>query len=242
MSATANVLIYGSCVSRDLFESMHPRRAPLAYVARQSLISATTPPVVIDAPIELASAFQRRMVESDFGSLLIPTMAEHAEATDLFLVDILDERLGVFHLPGGSYITSSSEVHASGVLNHLDGLSDRLWLGTDEHFDLWSRAAGAFVDEVDRLGLRDKTVVIETRFADHAEDGQALPAHLGKRADEWNSLYGRYFEHLSALGLPAAAIPQEFVVGSTTHKWGLAPYHYVDGAYHALADQIRRMR
>jgi hypothetical protein len=242
MRKNAKVLIYGSCVARDLFEIVRPGEAPLAYVARQSLISATSHaiPTTATPSIDLPSAFQRRMVENDFRSSLFATMTEHGENSDLFLVDLVDERLGVYSVPGGSYVTGSNEVHRSGALNRLPGLSNRIAFGTDEHFALWSRAVDAFAVEVDRLGMLKKTVLIRATFATRSDDGRDLGTHIGNTSEEWNHLYKRYYERAGILGLSAVAIPGDCAVGSTTHRWGLAPYHYVETAYLSLAEQIER--
>src|SRR5690606_3435896 len=101
-------------VSRDTFELLDTSRySLLAYVARQSLISALGPATPLAVPLAELSPFQRRMVEGDIGSDLRSRLAAAARNTDLLLWDLTDERLGIYRMPDGGFVTRTPDVIGS---------------------------------------------------------------------------------------------------------------------------------
>lgn len=81
------------------------------------------------------------MLAGDLASNLLPTIRRYASETDLLLIDLTDERLGVHRLPDGSFVTRSSELVQSNRLAQLDRVPSLIRLGTERHTHLWGRAA-----------------------------------------------------------------------------------------------------
>src|SRR6266581_2802406 len=85
------VAIFGSCVTRDLFEPAIRDVELVLYGSRSSLISACAPPVQIDEDdVRLDSRFQRRCVVEDFRKTFLTRFEE--AAPDRLVIDLIDER------------------------------------------------------------------------------------------------------------------------------------------------------
>lgn len=234
---STEILVYGGCVSRDLFEVLWPTEKPKNYMARQSLISAATIPV--DVPeIKLSSSFQKRMVVSDFRSSLFSMLFDSPYCTDLLLMDLLGERLGVLELAGGRFLTNSNELVRSGA-KELMGEHRLIKFGTEEHFSIWKIAATQFYKVLLQNGLAEKTLILETPFADFDDDHNPIKKHMGKDGKQWEESYAPYYDFFRTLGISVISMKNELIIGSINHKWGPAPYHYIDEAYSYWADVVR---
>lgn len=232
------VLIYGGCVTRDAFEHLDDSFKLVGYLARQSLISAASPGTGLLAEASLQSSFQNRSLNGDIASTLFGSIRVAAPKIDLFAIDILSERLGVFKLADGSYITHSGELGRSGLLNSLDVKPSLLRFGTDKHFATWKSAANKFVDVLKNSKVLEKTVLIETPWASKTDTGEDVEPFRGISSEQANEMYQRYFKYLRDLGVKSCKLPHELAVSSNQHKWGRNPYHYAEPAYLWIRDAI----
>ncbi|WP_353951825.1 DUF6270 domain-containing protein [Knoellia sp. S7-12] len=230
--------IYGSCVSRDTFEFLPEGYRLLTYVARQSAISANAPATgVLGRMKELPSAFQNRMVSGDVRGDLPTVLERHVADIDVLLIDLIDERGGVIPL-GGGYVTKLSEMWGAGGREISAGVP-LLAFGSDEHFRAWSGAFEIRVEQLERLGLKGKTVVLRTPWAKLAPDGTPIPIpEWMTDPDTANALYVRYFQRVEALGLAVIDLPDELARSPLDHRWGPSPFHYTEHAYQYLASRI----
>ncbi|GGG64061.1 hypothetical protein GCM10011374_29510 [Kocuria dechangensis] len=233
--------IYGSCVSRDTFEFLGPGFELSTYVARQSLISATTPAIELPGELELTSNFQRRAVSDDFASRAVVRLRGKIKETDLLLLDLVDERLGVLSWPGSRWVTRSSELKHSGVLGSLSHRPVHVAFGTSRHLQLWSVALQRFTHRLRHAGLLDRVVVVRAPWADVTVQGDALPSFAGHTIAEVNAMFERYYALLENLGYRSIELPSELAVSDREHRWTAAPYHYQKPAYEYLAQEIRRV-
>lgn len=231
-------LIYGSCVSRDTFEFLPDSYKLLTYVARQSAISVGAPADGVASRLkDLPSAFQNRMVSGDVRGDMLAVVERHAADIDVLLIDLIDERGGVLPL-GGGFVTKLSELWSAGGREIAAGVR-LLAFGSDDHFAAWRRAFDHIVDELDRLGLRRRTLVLKTPWAALAPDGSDIPIpDWMTPPDTANHLYERYFRHVADLGLAVVELPDDLARSPLDHRWGPSPFHYTEQAYRFLADQI----
>lgn len=236
------VLIYGGCVTRDAFEHLDDSFKLVGYLARQSLISAASPATGLLTEASLQSSFQNRSLNGDIGSSLFGSVRSAAPKVDLFVIDILSERLGVFKLADGSYITHSGELGRSGLLNSLEIKPSLLRFGTDRHFATWKSASTKFVGVLKNSKILEKTIHIETPWASKTDTGDDVEPFRGLPAEQANEMYERYFEHLRNLGVRSCRLPLELAVSSNRHKWGPNPYHYAEPAYLWMRDVIHENR
>ncbi len=233
-----NVFLYGSCVSRDTAEFRGSSWERAGYVARQSLISAMNSGMVMPRGTGLSSKFQNAMVDGDFSSSLPTLLRSVDKPLDRLVIDLVDERLGVYPYPENKYLTFSNELHQSGLMNQMKGRKAFLSFGSDQHFELWTEALDKFTELLRVLSLVDKTRVVKAPFVDFTNEGSGVPQTRNLSAGAWNDLYARYYELLQAKGFRIVEIPRESLVSTDSHKWGSAQYHYVDSAYEALASRI----
>jgi len=234
------VFIYGSCVSRDMFEYLDPDQFELVqYVARQSALSAYTRPVTLVEPPAADSTFQQRMLAGDFASSLQTLIPQAATTTDLVLVDLTDERLGAYVLPDGSVVTRSLELIQSGAENALPVGSQHLAFGTDKHFQYWSQGIAA-VGELIRYHMpRAAVILLDIPWAEKSESGERTPDSFGTAPAEANAAL-RVYTKVAADSLNAQTITIEHsdVTSNPHHRWGEAPFHYSDRVYQLVADRL----
>lgn len=223
------VFIYGSCVSRDAEPWFKDYGFELAgYSARQSLISAFRKADISEYELSgISSSFQRRMTRGDIQGNL--RFAIRKAEPDVILWDLCDERLGVRKASTGGMITQSRDHVAEGVHPGPFGRLHRF--GENQHFNLWERGLQEFQASLDRLGLKDRLYLNATPWAIQDEFGDD---HNGQAAiaEAFNRNSERYLDLAWRKGVNVVAVPQMDAISRTHgHKWGPAPYHYVDGTY-----------
>lgn len=231
--------IYGSCVSRDTFEFLDDFSLT-AYVARQSFISAGNSVRGVKEKLKpISSPFQKRMVEGDLAGSLPRDLQVRAAASDIVLIDIIDERGGVVEFDEGAYATRLAEFWSAGGREASAGHL-HLELGSDEHFEKWKLSARKVVCELLSAGLLHRTAVLKTPWAELTDEEKKfeIPAWMTPPAVA-NAAYARYYDFLEALGLHIIELPPELVRTSEGHRWGMSPFHYTAAAYEHLASRIR---
>ncbi|SMY13229.1 DUF6270 domain-containing protein [Brevibacterium jeotgali] len=169
--------IWGSCVSRDTLEFM-PDVEVGAYVARQSAIVSLSPAIDLPVPIDsLESEFQRRMLTGDTVSNAKERVGQ--PGSSVVLVDLVDERRGVWQFRDNTFLTNSVEAYRTGVDEWADGLGARLIpFGTDEHFDLWKRGFASVAEHITSSGV--PIVLLNVAWAEVFE-GQMPPRRIMSR-------------------------------------------------------------
>lgn len=233
--AKLEVSVYGSCVSRDVVRVAESSLELKSYYARSSWISATTPPVALpNEPSKLSSAFQQRMLEYDYQSRALNGAAASTE--DLVLMDLVDERLGVYPVKPFGYVTWLNELNHSGWLPHTphEGLID---FGSDKHFSLFKDAVPLVVEK-----LHDKnSVLLKFKFAGDSIEGLEVPETRGKSGSWWDEQYERYYDAAEDAGMTLLEVPAQYCVTTKDHRWGIAQYHYVDDFYFWVAEKLRAL-
>jgi hypothetical protein len=227
MSAESNELhIFGSCVSRDAVEFAHGARVG-KYSARQSVVSAASErpsQETLDAfqLKEGTNPFLRRSVEADFCKTSLRELAAQDPAA-VVVLDLIEERvpLGVTHC--GALVTYSQA--ASGFSNARTLIQRLIPAYSDEHRELFAKAIPVFAE---RIGPRP--VIIH----------RALYAAGNWNFERANRVLGEFYD-LIATHLKSATVIEvdpQHRVSSASHKWGFAPYHYVDAYYRSFVEQF----
>lgn len=199
-----------------------------AYVARSSFISAATSPIESAEP-KLPSAWQRRMVLDDVSSRSFQRLIDAEAHSELLLIDLVDERLGVLEVGDNQYVTNSAEFKASGIAERLPSRR-QINFGSEEHFALWLVGALSLAEQLTERNAINKALLIETWFAESDAKGVPIPPFWGISATTWNQNYQRYFAAMRELGFATYRLP-ETVRSDPNHRWGPAHYHYEESVY-----------
>lgn len=235
-----NVFIYGSCVSRDAFETLKTRHSLIDYVARQSLISSFTDPVEASIKLSLESPFQRRMVAGDLQSNLTQRIALHKDDIDLLMIDLTDERLGVDRLTSRIFATHSVELVASQWTKKLKTPPKLVPIGSTEHWRLWKEAARGFVSFLNEVGVLKRTVVYYTPWASTSLEGASVPMFRNVKPEIMSRSLMQCAAFIEGLGVEVIQLPDRLTITTANHKWGIAPYHYIDEAYSWIGEDVER--
>lgn len=244
MSTT--VAVFGSCVSRDLFEDRRLRPLLGHYGARSSVISAVAAPVPI-APerIAISSEWQRRQVLADFGKTFFSSL--EYRRPDWLVIDLIDERFDVLCTTGGSFVTRSSAFQAAGLDDADDlGLQPVRRMSPDGR-TLFAHAAPAFAQRVLELIPRERIVLHRalwcTRFArdgavhDFSEERRQLSELQNAMLTDG---YDVLEEAFGGVGATIHVDPRRHLADAH-HRWELEPYHYAS-AYNAYAaEELRQL-
>lgn len=227
------VLIFGSCVSRDIFNIKDLKsHSVIDYFARSSFSSALKPTIVTDNySINLDSAFQRRIVHSDLTKKFPLTL--ESLPYDQLLIDLIDERFDLFAFHTGGVCTLSNELIAGGFECRAD-LGRVVKSGSDEFFKLWEEGWCKFVEILSRTGKLDSLRVNRVFWAEKNENGGDFsPSYSQRGISEANKFLERLYERI-ALDIDFSqfiCFDNNLLVGSIHHKWGLSPFHYIDDYY-----------
>ena len=229
------MFIYGSCLTRDTKNFFPDTWKASTYIARQSLISAASGQVEVTGESKLKSAFQNRMIEFDLQGSAFREIDESLEAHDLFLIDLVDERRGVFEISPDKYVTRSYEMINSGLIKQQTIKPRWIDFGTEEHFNLWCAAFDAMLDIV--KSKRVPMMAVTPPWSATNNRGEKLTYKQGPvRAA--NVAYERYNSYVREKGIATASIGAEQAVAAANHQWGPATFHYIDDVYKKLSEQI----
>lgn len=241
MTNSPRIYVYGSCVARDTVAALPAGTYTLAgYTARHSVLSeGSDASKKLPASLGLNSAFQERMVRDDWAGTPLEQLFARANAVDLLLWDLTDERHGVHWFMSGEIITRSIDlIHSQPALEALEPHT-HVPFGSDTHFDGWREKIDTFVGRLRDTGLLEHTRLLRINWAETTPDGQPTPASMGLSAPEANRLYTRYYEHLAATGVCTITVPADITYADPSHRWGLAPFHYTHEVYRYVIDQLR---
>ncbi|GII97626.1 hypothetical protein Slu03_00040 [Sediminihabitans luteus] len=232
------VFVYGSCVSRDVVEHLGPRYTVAGYVARQSLVSATSPAWTLDVRLpRFDSGFQQRMLDGDARSDLFDRI-DAARRVDLVLWDLTDERLGHWCGPGGTHLTRSVELLGTTAPARLTAAAPLREFGGDHHLAEWLRALPRFVAALRDRGLLDRVQPILVPWATTNTAGAPTRASFGTTAAAFNRAAAPY-EAAVRRFLPRSPLTVAAPRADPAHRWDEAPFHYTPAVYAHLAAQVR---
>lgn len=230
--------IYGGCVSRDTYELIKAQNSLTHYVARQSLISAASKPERRINLKDLSENFNSRMIKGDIQSSLFNKIKQYNDSIDVFLFDILSERLGVFRISGGTYITNSTELANSNILSKNEFSKTLIRFGSDRHFSIWKESAEQLRDLLEAHGILRKSYLIRANWTDLTIQGTPVPKFRGIESEKANEMYGRYYDLLGKLGFQTIEPEPKIAQSDEDHKWGPSQYHYQREFYNKVIEEL----
>ena len=238
----ANVLIVGSCVSRDPFGHRVSHGGDFAiidYYARTSFASLACAPVMSGFDLSAnASPFQRKMIEHDFAKDIFQAL--ETMDYDIILLDFIDDRFNLLVLPDGSGMTDSNEFRAA-KLNLSEYKPRTVKAFTEEYSALWGHGWACFLDRMKALGRSDRILINKVFWSTRDDQGQPLPnpVYIANANHYLTDVYDRIASDLSAVQFVSYG-GLDFVA-STSHKWGISPFHYIKIIEDTCLREVKRM-
>lgn len=238
-----NLTIYGSCVSRDIFNLEDSRSFKLTdYFARSSMASLSSASYENeDALNRIPSAFRRRMVACDFSKQIL-TQPEVFQNADIILIDLIDERFDLVALPSGQIITNSSELAESGLLTDSSVNGFKLIKpGSPERRERWIQGMHKFLAVLEQQEKLDCLIVNKVYWASRFENASdtTFPVSLAaieKANQELDWMYNELEKKLSKHQF--LHFPAHLLTSDEHHRWGASPFHYCEQYYKEALAQL----
>lgn len=232
------VSIFGSCVTRDIFEFDHRKMFCVGeYIARQSIISSESVPVEFDKKdIQLDSCFQARQLESDLNKNALARL-RNSDAKYL-IIDLVEERFKIGKI-GNSYITISNELCRSNILkNRKMKIYEKKKRGKKVYFKYIDMQV--YIDKFLKCILEkyseNQIVIHEVYLSDYFMDKTGIKRKFSDNYVTYNHKINeilRYMYMCVKRKLPYAkliSISSKYVADEK-NKWGLAPMHFQEKYY-----------
>lgn len=239
MRECIRILIYGSCVSRDIFNNGDAASFKIVdYIARSSFASAFDAKQLEDKYSSgLASPFQARLVKSDWDKSFSRNISELD--FDILLVDFIDERFNLFAFDDGGICTVSSELTNSGFKKDCER-GREIKSGSDEFFQAWESGWSKFVSKLKARDLLSMVRINRVYWAKNKSDGSSFSASLEESLiDAANMFLDRIYTRVEK-DIPSdqfLCYPNDLIVGALDHRWGVSPFHYV-GEFYEYAQML----
>jgi hypothetical protein len=192
-------------------------------------VSAPTP--IAPGAVPLESAFQRRVVEEDHRKTAARTLPDLDHP---LVIDLIDERSPLAHT-GSGVVTASSYFKRTPLARRkgVKRVPEDRDLAEDGPFAVACRRFASLLPQ-------QPVVVHRAYWAARDVHGRPLPeAERGGAVNRW--LDRAYGVLESALGDRALTVEPDpaFRIAEPSHRWGLAPFHYVVDYYDDLSRQVR---
>ena len=229
------VSIFGSCVSRDSLDFTPDLFEINCYFARSSFASLSSKPYQgsMDFLDLMESDFQKKMVKHDLAKdvFLENTFSD----SDVILIDLIDERFDLIQFACGSNCTLSLE------LSHvIKSINDYKVFRSNSlnYLGLFEKGFKKFIKSIEVPLSRIR--IIETYWAEADDKNERIDTKLSKK----NNLKLFLLYSIVKKYLPDTSfikVPSQYLITSNTHKWGAAPFHYIDEFYYYILDEIKKV-
>lgn len=233
------LFIFGSCVSRDALEYQEGEIALVKYVARTSLATQISAPVVFPEILDrLPSRFQREMMSIDMHKTLFALL--RSMDFDTFLMDFIDERfsIGIFN---GARLNLTREF--------LDANNGELQFPewnrfSEEKFFAWRRGFDELMALLCSKECVPKILINKVYFASRSgmtvSSAAPCQSFMSSEIIRNNAYLERMYEYVERnySNVLFLKYSEQYFTASLNHKWGLAPFHYTDEIYREMLSQL----
>jgi hypothetical protein len=231
------ILIFGSCVSRDVLSMTDNSATLVNYYARSTYASAFLSPKIKDnISNNNESIFQGRMVKYDFEKTFREKLITYN--FDILLLDFIDERLKILEPNPGEYITLSNELIRCNF--DFDGI--KVIEGfTEEHFLLWQKGWEKFINLAANADSIHKIRIPEVYWNMTTIQGKASSDDFSvDEIDSRNAFLEKKYNYCRKFleSKNFLRIDKKGLRGDENHPWGRSPFHYSLQYYVDIANQL----
>ncbi|MBW9209491.1 hypothetical protein KV100_07470 [Mumia sp. zg.B21] len=262
MSEVRSIALFGSCMTRDNFNSRFNPHYKATYrcdVAQNqmSVLSLMSEPITERwEPTKAMSDYDVWNIRTEFDKAFLGELAGSSPRPDYLLLDFFgDAHFGVLQLDDGRIITDNRwKVHATDFYQRLrdEGRLTRLHPTSDPdaYFALWSEAVDRFAEHV-RLTLPETRVVVHCghhtnllMLPDRPRPGRLQKhrsiARIDVEAanDQWRRMDAYAVE---AFGAAAIDLTGEDFPTFDDHPWGPFYVHYRMDYYHRFLAELHKI-
>ena len=227
-----NILIYGSCVSRDAFRLIETEHKITGFVARNPLGSAfrgrasTVALKDVDPKGILEDGFPRRMLELNLSGEVPSFLRERAVTSDLLLVDLIDERLPLIDIKGDAvcYCQALRRTYNPSAEQNISYSSARRKQLTEFG-----------IEELLKFALKyDIPVLLNpAKWSTHPDGGREV-----QFSEQRNREIDQVISMFYAKNVHMVDYRNHVFMPDIGHRWGAAPYHYTLPTYEILLEGI----
>jgi len=226
------LIIFGSCVSRDAYADKAPG---IRYIARSSLVSAFSEPFFIpDSMInhQALSPWNRKMVKTDCFSQAGNIIGD--QKTPTAIIDLVDERFKVY-VRENRAATASVQFNQikAGVIAEKRGYR-ALSIYDDDHFELWKKGADRLISLLQNSCQR--ILFNNIKFSSVDTNGKEIQPTL---VENFNRAIEPYYAYLiDSLGCEIIHDTGYLFLVDPDHRWGAAPFHYTSDVYDRIRSRV----
>lgn len=235
-AASDKVLIFGSCVSRDIlaYPSKFQSNFELVdYYSRCSLASLSAIPFTKPLSVNvdnIKSSFQKKMVERDMLKTFFDDIKKHQ--FDILLIDLIDERFNLWIGAESQVCTISAELGQSGFVADHPGRVEVS--GSEQFWKRWEAGWENFIYRISSIGALHRLIINKVFWSKCIENGSCFQGgYSSKRIMDANDLLVRMYRRIEN-DIPNSQIidfPEHCLLAAAEHKWGISPFHYVERYY-----------
>ncbi len=224
------VLIFGSCVSRDIFNLENNFKIQ-NYFARSSFASIFQEPFIDSSIVEeIESKFQKNIVKADMEKSIL--LEFQKDNFDILLIDFIDERFSLLSIDN-TLCTLSNEAISTGILKKYNN-NRVINSDTEEFYKMWVDGWRKFIKIMKENGQLEKVVLNKVYWAETTISGVNFePTYQKNKIDKMNDFLNKLYLIAEKDVLPQNVIKhsKKVMVGADKHQWGLSPFHYIENYY-----------
>lgn len=243
-----SIVVIGSCVSRDNFNSKISSKWKDYYELtgehyQMSLISLFSKKVSYPfGAFDDLDSFSSRVTKSDFEKELIGKMA--ASPPDLLIVDLrADLRFGLIDC-GGSFVTNNP--WKLGKSRYYSDLADQPRLSLleqrQEYLQAFEETLAKFQTFREQF-IPDTKIILNTakavEFSNTNGELSAIDSEFGKNTNDLWKVLDNEFKKLPNVDIINAWTPD--LTSSSIHAWGPGPVHFEQKYYERFSRQLRHL-
>ncbi len=248
-----SINIFGSCVSRDLFNfDLENKFQVKTYIARQSIVSAVSNPLECDIKnIDLKSKFQKIAVYDDFRKNAFQKLKN--EKSDYIIIDLIDERFKLLEYKEKgvkSILTYSVCLQESHYVNELKFLERkrRRWGGKNYSINGKSlkKYIVAFMDKILEIYNPENIILHRVKMSNYYIDKNKFiqkfnrnhlnnNKNVNELLDYMYDCIEEYVKNINVINISSDYCADE------NNKWGLAPMHYQKEYYQEVLKELMRL-
>lgn len=237
-----NILILGSCVTRDAFDIGNYKNDKLNhihYFARCSLISLNSPPFNISLnEISSTNPFQQRLIANELNREFYTHINGRNIDNTYLIIDFADERLDLL-IHEDKYITYSQEFENSNLSKTMTGAKV---LRTESLIDNeWKKSCLLFIEKIKIIFPPEKVILHlalgKENFLDHNENHRFENIEQIRETNRLLSILYDFFS-LHFPGIQVIDINNAGYQADKNHKWGLCPFHYSNDYYVRFLEEL----